>query len=77
MGRNFLRKEEKVYTVERNSPLKGLAGTEQTPVFFKVYLFIFRERERERERTRMSGGGAEGESGRENPKQAPHCQCSS
>ena len=38
--------------------------------FFFVYSFILRERERES----MSRGEAEREGGRENPKQAPHCQ---
>lgn len=38
MGRNFLfffffKKKDKVYTVERNSPLKGLEGIELAPGF--------------------------------------------
>ena len=46
-------------------------------MYFNVYLFILREKQREREReggcpSMHEQGGPEG--GRENPKQAPHCQ---
>ena len=52
-------------------------------ILFLVFIFIFclfilREREKEQERegenVHTSRGGAEREGGRENPKQAPHCQ---
>ena len=48
MGRNFLRKEEKVYTVERNSPLKAWRG-QSKHLFFLKFIYLFLERERERE----------------------------
>ena len=44
---------------------------EKSIYFLKVYLFIF---EREREHARASGGGAEKEGERKNPRQPLHCQ---
>ena len=40
--------------------------------FFKMFINLFGERENES--THTSGGGAEGEGERQNPKQAPHCR---
>ena len=44
-----------------------------TQIFKKIFKFTYCERGGERERVRRGGTEREGE--RENPKQAPHCQC--
>ena len=53
----------------RKSPPAKMSDNEKLPSFFYFYLIYF---EKEREHKQVKGRGR-GE--RENPKQAPHCQC--